>query len=324
MIKFISRHDKDYSRYNIIKDFVKTVSTKHELYILLPFSKNQFFKHFFKRDRLLNDFFISNYDTYVNDRKKISKYNPRAWWKYLQDWINFRCSHYLLSDTYEHFKYWETLFGTFQGKLMVLPVLADQSVYYPLDDDEVLTEKKKILFYGSFIPLHGIDVILDAFKILEDEGLPFEAKVIGNGQIYSAMKEKFDRLGLKQVEMEGALLPETELANEIRASDIVLGIFGESKKAQSVVPNKVYQSLACKKATITMESKAIEEFFGTSEIVSCSPNATDLAYSIRELADDDERRRRIAATGYNKFCKLVEDSQQQLIDFLNQIDKELD
>ena len=109
MIKYISRHDKDYSRYNIIKSLLKDVECKNDVYLLLPFSKNQLIKHFFKRGKIINDFFISNYDTYVYDRKKISKYNPRAWWKFFQDWFNFKFSKFILSDTKKHFEYWESL-----------------------------------------------------------------------------------------------------------------------------------------------------------------------------------------------------------------------
>lgn len=82
MIKYLFRHNKDYSRFNIIKKLLKDLELKNDIFILLPFSKNQFFKNFFKRDKLINDFFISNYDTYVFDRKKITNKNPRAWWKY--------------------------------------------------------------------------------------------------------------------------------------------------------------------------------------------------------------------------------------------------
>ena len=129
MINYLYRHNKDYSRYNIIKQLLKDYNISKDIYVLLPFSKNQFIKYFFKRKLIVNDFFISNYDTYVYDRKKISKKNPRAWWKYFQDWINFRFSKYLLCDTREHFYYWESLFGKYKGKSFVLPVLADTDLY---------------------------------------------------------------------------------------------------------------------------------------------------------------------------------------------------
>ena len=195
MIKYLFRHNKDYSRFNIIKKLLKDLELRNDIFILLPFSKNQFFKNFSKRDRLINDFFISNYDTYVFDRKKITNKNPRAWWKYFQDWFNFKFSKYLISDTMAHFKYWEILFGKFAGKHFVLPVLADTSIYYP-SKKEINNEKIKILFYGSFIPLHGIDIILNAFSLMEKNNIKFEANIIGKGQMYSEMKKLYDNLNL--------------------------------------------------------------------------------------------------------------------------------
>jgi len=323
MIRFISRHNKDYSRYNIVKGFAKDVSVKNDMYILLPFSKNQFFKYFFRRKQIINDFFISNYDTYVYDRKKISKWNPRAWWKYTQDWVNFHYSKYLLSDTYEHFKYWEELFGKFSGELFVLPVFADTSIYYPAKE-QIQNTVPKIIFFGSFIPLHGVDVILKAFKLLEDRGIKFEADLIGNGQTYPAMKELFESLNLKQVRMDGLLMKENELADEIRKSDIVLGIFGESKKAFSVVPNKTYQALACKKPLITMKTRSNDEFFDGSHFISCENKPNVLALHIETLLNDPEARSLLAEQGYQRFNELYEEKKGAFTRFLEQIDHDLE
>jgi glycosyltransferase involved in cell wall biosynthesis len=315
MIKYLFRHNKDYSRFNIIKEFTQKINIKKDVFILLPFSKNQFIKNFLKRERIINDFFISNYDTYVYDRKKIGKLNPRAWWKYFQDWINFKFSKYLLSDTKEHFLYWQELFGKFNGKHFILPVLADKSIYFPPHEAKN-NDKIRILFYGSFIPLHGIDVILDAFKIMENQNIEYEANIIGNGQKYKEMKKKYDELKLKNVKMDGLFIPESDLSNEIRKSDIILGIFGESKKAQSVVPNKVYQSLASKKVTITMKSKAIEEFFDETQIVTCNPTSKELATQIIKFINDTTLSENIALNGYLKFCELYEDTQKNFEKFI--------
>lgn len=315
MIKYLYRHNKDYSRFNIIKALTKEIESKENIYILLPFSKNQFIYWFFKRDKIINDFFISNYDTYVYDRKKITKKNPRAWWKYLQDWINFRYSKYLLSDTLEHFNYWQRLFGAFKGKHFVLPVLADKTMYYPTE--EVRNDEKiKILFYGSFIPLHGIDIVLDAFKILEDKNIKYEASIIGNGQVFQRMHEKFNQLNLKNVKMDGKFIHESDLANKVRQSDIILGIFGQSVKAQSVVPNKVYQALASKKVSITMKSKAIDEFFTSDEIITCEPDDLALSNSIINLIEDKNLMDNIAQNGYDKFCKLYDKTAEDFKKFI--------
>lgn len=320
MIKYLYRHNKDYSRFNIIKELTKDIKTNKDVYILLPFSKNQFFKNFFKRDKIINDFFISNYDTYVYDRKKITNKNPRAWWKYFQDWFNFRFSKYLLSDTQAHFDYWEELFGKFKGEHLVLPVLADKTIYYP-NEQKYENEKIKILFYGSFIPLHGIDVILKAFKIMEGNGVEFEANIIGRGQIFPAMKKLYDSLELKQVRMDGEFMEETKLADTIREYDIVLGIFGDSKKAKSVIPNKLYQALASKKAVVTMKSDTVKEFFGEDDLIMCDNTPEDLAEKLINLKDDRVLLDNMAANGYNKFLKVYNETKKNLEDFINLVDR---
>lgn len=321
MVKFLFKRNKNYSRFNIIKQLTNDIKINNDVYILLPFSKNQFFKHFFKRDKIINDFFISNYDTYVYDRKKITNKNPRAWWKYFQDWFNFKFSKYLLSDTKTHFEYWESLFGKYKGEHMVLPVLADKTIYYP--NKEVLNNKKtKILFFGSFIPLHGIDIILNAFKILEEKGINFEANIIGKGQTYDEMKLLYESLSLKQVQMNGEFIEERQLADEIRKHDLILGVFGESKKSKSVIPNKLYQAFACKKTILTMRSNAIYEFFNDEDLFMCENTAKDLSKNIEYCIKNKDVLDRISLNGYTKFLKLYDDTKNKFEKFINQVGKD--
>jgi glycosyltransferase involved in cell wall biosynthesis len=322
MIKYLFRHNKDYSRFNIIKKLLKDLELRNDIFILLPFSKNQFFKNFFKRDKLINDFFISNYDTYVFDRKKITNKNPRAWWKYFQDWFNFKFSKYLISDTMAHFKYWETLFGKFTGKHFVLPVLADTSIYYP-SEKEINNEKIKILFYGSFIPLHGIDVILNAFSLMEKNNISFEANVIGKGQMYSEMKKLHNDLNLKQVSMNGEVINENQLSDMIREHDIILGIFGESEKAKSVIPNKVYQSTACKKCTVTMKSDVLKEFYNEEDLITCNNNPESLANVLIDLINDKTKIETISQNAYNQFNKIYLEAQVNFSKYIKEIDGKL-
>lgn len=50
-----------------------------------------------------------------------------------------------------------------------------------------------------------------------------------------------------------------QLRQHLAASDICLGIFGESDKAASVIPNKVFQIVAAGRPLITRDSDAIRE-----------------------------------------------------------------
>lgn len=121
------------------------------------------------------------------------------------------------------------------------------------------TEQPKLftfLFYGQFIPLHGIPVIIEAARIIE--GHPAEIIIIGRGQESGKVKKMLDEVALTCIRW----IPWVEyqvLSHFIQSADVCLGIFGDSAKAGRVIPNKVYQILHSGKPLITRDSSAIRE-----------------------------------------------------------------
>jgi glycosyltransferase involved in cell wall biosynthesis len=85
-------------------------------------------------------------------------------------------------------------------------------------------------------------------------------------------------------------------------SDVCLGIFGTSQKAARVIPNKVFDALACARAVITRDSPAVRELLTPStEVFVCTPGDPEaLADAVVTLHDDDLRRG-IAAQGHARF-----------------------
>ena len=184
--------------------------------------------------------------------------------------------------------------------------MADKQIYYPLDK-ELNNKKIKILFYGSFIPLHGIDIILEAFSLMEKAGVDFEAKIIGTGQIYSKMKNLHEKLELKNVQMDGKLIDENKLAQEIREHDIILGIFGDSKKA-----------------IVTMYSEAIFEFFDEKDLITCDRKASVLCKNLINLIDNSNLLKSTAENGYRKFLEIYDKTSVDFENFIFKIDNKLE
>lgn len=117
----------------------------------------------------------------------------------------------------------------------------------------------RVLYFGGFIPLHGVPVILEAARILgPDAGIAFE--LVGEGQEASAVQRFIVAHQLPHVGLVRRWMPEPDLiAMHITFADVCLGIFADSPKAMDVVPAKVYLALACGKAVVTADTPAVRE-----------------------------------------------------------------
>ena len=125
-----------------------------------------------------------------------------------------------------------------------------------------------MLFYGQFIPLHGIATIIRAARLLREESV--EGTLIGRGQEAPGIRAMLDDvplIKLKWIEW----VEYGELQRFIEDSDVCLGIFGSSDKAQSVIPNKVFQIVAAGRPLITRDSPAIRvQCFSSTRRRACS------------------------------------------------------
>lgn len=249
----------------------------------------------FIRRPLIFDPLISRYLSKVFDYRTISRFNPRAYKNYLKDKLSFRAADLILSDTRAHAAYYEQLIGGIEHKIRILPVGVNTGLFYPLQEQKK-TDKFIVGFYGSFIPLQGIDRIVSAAALLKDHP-EIEFHLLGHGVGFPEIAREIENQGLKNIRLKG-WIPFEGLNEEINAFDLCLGIFGESLKAQLVIPNKIYHYAACSKGIITMDTKAIREVFDPgTDIMTCSNDPEDLAEKILECLNDPQRVSLIAGQG---------------------------
>ncbi|MBU0458081.1 glycosyltransferase [Patescibacteria group bacterium] len=234
----------------------------------------------FPRKKLTFDVFISVYDTLVGDRKKVSKWNPAAWFYYLIDFVSCHLADEILIDTKTHRDFFIQKFKIHPKRISVVYLETRKDLFVPdsrfqrPDSNDHFT----VFFYGSFIPLQGIDTILRSAKIIQDKNSPIKFKLLGAGQTKPGMIKLKTELNLNNTEFLD-FVPLEELPRHINSSDLCLGIFGTSDKAQRVIPHKVLDYLACGKKVITANSPAIlERFANNPDVILCEAgNAEELA-----------------------------------------------
>lgn len=250
---------------------------------------------------LIFDPLISRYLSKVFDYKAVWKYSPRAYKNFLKDKISMNKADLVFADTMAHKKYFHSVIGILFDKIQVLPVGVNEENFFPKQIDKNV-DTFRVGFYGSFIPLHGVDVIVETAKILEkDKDISFV--ILGDGHQFKIIEENIRKMNLRNIELKG-WIDYKNLNDEINAFDMCLGIFGSSLKTNLVVPNKIYHYMACKKPVLTKDTEAIAEFFDiNNDILVAHANPKEIAEKIQYLKENAEIRERIATTGFEKVIK---------------------
>jgi glycosyltransferase involved in cell wall biosynthesis len=245
--------------------------------------------------RLVFDPLVSLWDTFAGDRGLVRSGGARAAAVRAVDQVAFRLPDLVLADTWAHAAYYQEEFGLTRRRLAVapvgaLPVAGADGASRRLGVGEPLT----VLQYGKWSPLHGADVVLAAAELLYAE--PIRFVLAGEGQLSAELRGAIAERHLTNVEWLGSL-PAGALRARTLAADVCLGIFGGSEKAGRVVPNKVFDGLACGRPVVTADTDGAREWLQDGETALLTPagDGAALAAALRRLLDVHERARLGAA-----------------------------
>jgi len=203
---------------------------------------------------LVFDHMMSPYDSLVNERRSIKKGGILDRLVYEYERLILHMSDVVLTDTIIHKNFFVDNFGICPEKIHEIHVGTDEEIFRPCIPSlpDMAKEYFAVLFYGSFLPLHGIDIILGAAGLLKDN--PIQFILIGGGEqkldsFYSSLKN----MDLKNVQHK-IWVPFDTLPELICHADICLGgPFGNTGQGKRVITTKTFQSLAMAKATIIGE-----------------------------------------------------------------------
>lgn len=228
------------------------------------------------------DLFLSAYDTVVEDRQIVHPGSLGAWWLQQLDTNACRAADLVLVDTPTNAAYAAALTGLSPERFTYLPV-HDPDAAAPTPQPTA-SGPLRLLFFGTGVPLHGLDVLIAAVAKAPDVHLT----LVGGTEPdrVEAMAQLGTRLAL-QPEFVGRRRLQKLLAD----CQLVAGVFGASGKAQRVVPFKVVHALAAGRPVLTADTPAICQWLDGSGAVFLSPagDVDALAAMLRELATSPER-----------------------------------
>jgi glycosyltransferase involved in cell wall biosynthesis len=255
-----------------------------------------------QRKPLLFDAYVSTYDTLCEDR---GRFRPGSLPGRLAFWLDRRscqAAQRVLTDTRSDAAYFQRTFGLPASKFDTVYVGCDESLFYPRPTPLAEHPACEVFYYGSFLPLHGTDVILQAAALLRRRP-DIHYTIGGDGMGFAAARRSAADLGLANVTFAG-WIPIERLPNYIAGAAICLGgHFSAVPKAARVVSTKTFQFIAMGRPTIVGDNGATRELFRPGEHVLAVPmgDPAVLAQVIEHLADDLALRERIAVAGLTLY-----------------------
>lgn len=275
----------------------------------------------FRKKPILLDAFLSLYQTAVEDRQLLPRGTLRARLLKAIDCWACRTAFRVILDTHAHIRYFSRQFSLPEEKFIRVPVGAEDRIFLETTGPQgceniqemsqgkgfpVLEEMRgvpfPVLFFGTFLPLHGADVIVRAAYALRKEK-DFRFFLVGNGPQWGAVYRLARRLKPGNLFFHRKWIPAPGIARMLRQSGASLGIFGGGEKSQMIVPCKVYSSLASGCAVITADTPAAREFLenGKTAVLVPPNDPVSLAEALFKLKSQPEKGEILRREGQKLF-----------------------
>jgi glycosyltransferase involved in cell wall biosynthesis len=254
-----------------------------------------------RRSPILFDAFVSTYDTLCFDRNIVSPNSLPGKTAFFLDKIACGLADSVLLDTQQHIQYFQSTFKLNNKRYKRIPVGCNEDLFHPVES--LHNKEFVVLYYCSYLPLHGVDIVVKAASILRDKRISF--RLIGSGQEYKSVRALALQLKLTNITWVPDV-PLEQLPKEIAKTDVCLGgHFGSSIKAERVIPGKIYQMLAMGSPVIAGDTPANRELLENNQsALLCNPGDPQaLASAILNLYQDPGLKTTLMKNGHQVYTE---------------------
>ncbi len=250
---------------------------------------------------LVFDIYISTFDTLILDRGAASEDSVFAKVSRALDRLSCLLADRIVLETNDHIRDFAGKFDVPAEKFRRVFLAADEDVIYPRAVERQ-DDRFWVHFHGEYAPFHGVDHIIEAARILQNQGVYF--RLIGTGITSDRDRGRARQLGLRNVVFIDRV-PYDSLAEYMSRADVCLGFFGENRRAERVFTNKVVESMGAGRPLVTRRNKPVQELLvHRDNAFLCEPGSgRALAEAILELKSDPFLRSKLARNARETFLK---------------------
>ncbi len=253
-----------------------------------------------RRKPLVLDVFMSIY-LIASERELTSKHPITARLIYWVEKLALHLPDLLIQDTAEYVAWLQKTYGLNPARFRLVPTGADDRVFCPFEASKRDDGLFHVLYYGTFIPNHGVEHIVEAARILRDEtDIHFE--LVGDGPDKAQSETLIEEYGLTNIVLAD-WVDKQSLPRKIAEADVCLGVFGATPQSMMTVQNKIYETLAMAKPLITGESTTVRTVLKDGEhLLLCRrQDPFSLAEMILHLKTRPNLQARLAKQGRERY-----------------------
>jgi glycosyltransferase involved in cell wall biosynthesis len=159
----------------------------------------------------------------------------------------------------------------------------------------------ELVAVGRLVPKKGFHVLVEACRLLKEKGLNFRCRLIGDGELYSLLRELIQNYGLeKRLILEGACSQEELIDKHLSAADIlVMPCIVAPNGDRDGIPTVLLEAMAMKIPVISTEVAGIPEVIkdGNTGLLVQSGSHEKLAGGILALVENKELAGKFSSEG---------------------------
>lgn len=280
-----------------------------DIYFVTHLTKNKSkqirIAHFLNK-KVVTESYISFYDTEVNEKKRLQSDSLRAkkYKSYDKLIIEYGRPVIFLNKSEE--AYHSEVAGTKAKSSAIVPLCIPYRDKATLPYANSQSNVLNVCWWGSFIPLHGLDIIIKSAKELSALDVPFRMHLFGRA---NGKKGKYeDLISSLNLSDKVILYTDQSFGNGqlqkflINNCDIALGIFGASRKAKTVFANKMGDALSFGLPLLTQKTIALDEMCNISEELYSIENPTPKSLA-EAIANISKNRNDMKLRGHNGYIR---------------------
>ncbi|HNT74098.1 MAG TPA: glycosyltransferase [Anaerolineae bacterium] len=253
-----------------------------------------------RRKPLVWDVFMSIY-LIAWERGLAQKGRLNLWLLRTLEYFACRLPDLLIQDTDEYVKWLCRTHHLKAERFRLVPTGADDRIFYPVMVATSDSRIFRVLYYGTFIPNHGVSYIIETARcLLDDPDIQFE--LIGDGPEKARALELAQQYQLTNVIFTD-WIPQAELTRHIATANVCLGAFGDTPQSLMTVQNKIYECMALGKVVITGDSPAVQTTLraGQHLFVCRRDDPHALVILLQQLKVEPQTVLRVANGGYTLY-----------------------